>query len=71
MDDTRTRLGGADHNNVDFVLEFDDNLLTAASNKLPLETSEEKNQKPILNLSLRDASPEETPASRRSTLRAI
>mmetsp|Transcript_11741 Transcript_11741/g.24800 ORF Transcript_11741/g.24800 Transcript_11741/m.24800 type:complete len:309 (+) Transcript_11741:356-1282(+) len=40
-------------------------------NKLPWETSKEKNQKPILNLLLRDASPEETPASRCSTPRAI
>mmetsp|Transcript_3757 Transcript_3757/g.9846 ORF Transcript_3757/g.9846 Transcript_3757/m.9846 type:complete len:288 (+) Transcript_3757:46-909(+) len=38
---------------------YDDNLITAASKKLDWEVSEQRSQKPILNLSLRDASPEE------------
>ena len=39
---------------------YDDSLIAAASKKLDWELSEEKSQKPILDLSLRDVSPEET-----------
>ena len=38
---------------------YDDNLITMASEKLDWEKSDERNQKPVLNLSLRDTSPEE------------
>jgi hypothetical protein len=41
---------------------YDDNLVAAASKKLDWELSEEKKQKPILDLSLRDVSPDETKA---------
>ena len=39
---------------------YDDNLIMAASKKLDWEITEQRSQKPILNLSLRDVSPEET-----------
>jgi len=41
---------------------YDDTLITKASKKLDWEKSEAKSQKPILNLSLRDVSPEESTA---------
>ena len=45
---------------VDGGICYDDNLINAASKKLDWEITEERSQKPILNLSLRDVSPEET-----------
>lgn len=39
--------------------EFDFNIITAASEKLPWEILEDKSSRPILNLSVREASPDE------------
>ena len=42
---------------------YDSSLIAAASKKLEWEISEQRNQKPVLNLSLRDASPEDIETS--------
>jgi len=46
--------------NIDGDFSYDDNLVTLASKKLEWEKLEDRSQKPLLNLSLREASPEET-----------